>query len=115
MTETIDGPRDRSALALDRPYSSVLDRSASVLRVHGVVDEMSAHTFRDDLLGALKADGSLSVDLSDVDFFPSVAVGVLVAGIRQAGANGGALDVLVDAGSVPHRVLTICHLPHRLA
>lgn len=115
MEETIDGQLDRSPLALDRPYSSTLDRPARVLRVHGVVDEMSVHAFRDDLLGALGADADLTVDLGDVDFFPSVAVGALVAGIRQAAAAGGTLEVLVVAGSVPHRVLGICQLPHRLA
>lgn len=125
MTETIDGPVDRSHRALDRPYSSTLDRSALVLRLHGAIDELSAHAFRSDLLGALAVDGAagpdgtagtdLTVDLRDVDFFPSVAVGALVSGFRQAGAHGGTLDVLVAAGSVPHRVLGICGLPHRLA
>jgi anti-anti-sigma factor len=115
MTETIDGPLDRSPSGLDRPYSSTLDQSARVLRVHGVVDEMSAHTFRDDLLGALEAGADLTVDLGDVDFFPSVGVGALVAGIRQATAAGGTLEVLVVAGSVPQRVLSICQLPHRVA
>jgi anti-anti-sigma factor len=114
MAETIR-VADRSPLTLDRPYSSDWEPEFRVLRVHGVIDELSAHAFRGDLLACLEAGDTMTVDLSDVDLFPSVAVGALVAGIKRAAANGSTLEVLVVAGSVPQRVLAICRLPHRLA
>jgi anti-anti-sigma factor len=106
---------DRSLMMIDRPYSSTWDQQARVLRVHGVIDEVSVHAFRADLLASLEVDGSMTVDLTDVDLFPSVAVGALVAGMKQSTASDSRLDVLVAAGTLPQRVLTICRLPHRLA
>jgi anti-anti-sigma factor len=105
----------RSWTTVERPYSSTWDQRTATLHVRGAVDELSAHAFRDDLLTALPVGGSMFVDLTSVDLFFSAAVGALVAGMKQAAAAGSRLEVLVAAGGVAQRVLTICGLPHRLA
>ena len=63
-----------------------------------------------DLLRAITADlvGELRINLTDVDFLPSVAIGVL-AGARNAAAKNDASVTFVAAdGSISRRVLTIC-------
>jgi anti-anti-sigma regulatory factor len=116
---TIDGhlagvATDRAGMTVDRPYSSSWDPRDRTLHVHGAVDELCVSTFRDDLLAHVEVSGGATVDLTDVDLFPSVAVSALVAGMKRATGNGGTLDVLVRAGGVTQRVLAICALPHRV-
>jgi anti-anti-sigma factor len=108
-------PTGRSWTAIERPYSSTWDEHTATLHVHGAIDELSAHAFRDDLLTHPPVCGSMLVDLTNVDLFPSAAVGALVAGMKQATAAGNRIEVLVAAGGVAQRVLTICGLPHRPA
>jgi anti-anti-sigma factor len=105
----------RSWTTIERPYSSTWDEHTATLQVYGVLDELSAHTFRDDLLTRLPVGGSMLVDLTSVDLFPSAAVGALVAGMKQATAVGSRMEVLVAAGGVAQRVLTICGVGHRPA
>jgi anti-anti-sigma factor len=97
------------------PYLSTWDERTATLHVQGALDELSAHAFRDDLLTQLPVGGSMLVDLANVDLFPSAAVGALVAGMKHATAAGSRIEVLVAAGGVAQRVLTICRLPHRPA
>jgi anti-anti-sigma factor len=106
---------NRSSTTLERPYSSTWDERTATLHVQGALDELSAHAFRDDLLTQLPVGGSMLVDLTNVDLFPSAAVGALVAGLKQATAAGSRIEVLVAAGGVAQRVLAICGLPHRPA
>jgi anti-anti-sigma factor len=105
----------RSWTTIERPYSSTWDEHTATLHVHGAIDELSAHAFRDELLTHLPVGGSMLVDLRNVDLFPSAAVGALVAGMKQATAAGSRIEVLVAAGGVAQRVLAICGLPHRPA
>jgi anti-anti-sigma factor len=108
-------PTGRSWTTIERPYSSSWDEHTATLHIHGTLDELSAHAFRDDLLTHPPVCGSMLVDLTNVDLFPSAAVGALVAGMKQATAAGNRIEVLVAAGGVAQRVLTICGLPHRPA
>jgi anti-anti-sigma factor len=105
----------RSWTTVERPYLSTWDEHTATLHVQGTLDELSAHAFRDDLLTQLPVGGSMLVDLTNVDLFPSAAVGALVAAMKQATAAGSQIEVLVAAGGVAQRVLTICGLPHRPA
>jgi len=105
----------RSWTTIERPYTSTWDEHTATLQVHGVLDELFAHAFRDDLLRRMPVGGSMLVDLTNVDLFPSAAVGALVAGMKQATAVGSRMEVLVAAGGVAQRVLTICGVGHRPA
>jgi anti-anti-sigma factor len=98
----------------DTPYAAAYDASAALLTVSGSVDELSGPTFRSDL--EKHSDGfsrDLVVDLSAVDFFPSLAIGVLAVAAKNARNAGHLLDVVAAPGSIVARVLTISNLPFR--
>lgn len=95
----------------EKPYAVSYDAATNVLAVSGSVDELEGPTFRGDLdshSGGYSRD--LTLDLSDVEFFPSLAVGVLVVALRTMRENGAELTVLAREGSIVARVLTVCRL-----
>jgi anti-anti-sigma factor len=96
----------------ERPFSAAYEPGTSTLTVGGAVDELAAPTFRDDLAAALAAGpGPVVVDLTEVDYLPSVAVSVLVAALAAKG--GGAPVLRAARGTIAQRVLELCGLPHR--
>lgn len=97
----------------ENPYVSSFDGDEKLLLIAGSVDELAGPTFRDDL--AKYSDQhteSLKVDLSKVEFFPSLAVGVLAVAMRKSREAGAEVEVLAQQGSLVARVLTICALPY---
>jgi anti-anti-sigma factor len=97
----------------EKPYESSYDAANSTLVVAGSVDELAGPTFREDLTKhTAQHTQSLTVDLSEVDFFPSLAVGVLAVAMRTSREAGVVLDVRAREGSIVARVLTICALPY---
>jgi anti-anti-sigma factor len=98
---------------MQRSFSYDLAPAGQTLTLHGEVDEAASIELR-ELLRAITADlvGELRIDLADVDFLPSVAIGVL-AGAQGAAAKRGAAVIFVAAtGTIAQRVLTICGLAH---
>jgi anti-anti-sigma factor len=98
----------------DTPYAAAYDASAALLTVTGSVDELSGPTFRSDL--DKYSEGftrDLTVDLTGVDFFPSLAIGVLAVAAKNARDAGHRLDVVAGSGTIVARVLTISNLPFR--
>jgi anti-anti-sigma factor len=97
----------------DRPFGYTLSEDTRTLSLRGEVDEAAAVELR-DLLRAITADlvGELRVDLTDVDFLPSVAIGVLAAARAAAAKGTGSIVLAAAPGSMAQRVLTICGLPH---
>jgi anti-anti-sigma factor len=96
----------------EKPYESSYDAANSVLVVAGSVDELAGPVFREDLAKhSAQHTAPLTVDLSDVEFFPSLAVGVLAVAMRTSRESGTELDVRAREGSIVARVLTICALP----
>jgi len=53
------------------------------LLLSGSVDELSVDDFREHLRQCLEASSTPGVDVSDVDFLPSLAVGVLVGALQH--------------------------------
>jgi anti-anti-sigma factor len=97
-----------------RPFTYELSEAGQTLPLHGELDVLTSAALR-DLLSAITADlvGELTVDLTDVDFLPSVAVGVL-AGAQGAAINRGASLAFVAAkGTIAQRVLTVCSIAHQ--
>lgn len=95
---------------LERPFSS--SHVDGVLTLGGSIDEYAVAALR----SAIKEHSdehrrSLTVELSDVDFLPSVAVGVLATGLRQAEENGAELALVAAPGTISHRVLVITGMP----
>jgi anti-anti-sigma factor len=98
---------------MQRPFSYELPEAGQTLILRGEVDEGGAVELR-DLLRAITADlvGELRIDLADVDFLPSVAIGVLAAAQGAAAKRGASITFVAAKGSIAQRVLTICGLPH---
>ncbi|MDN4172570.1 STAS domain-containing protein [Nocardioides sp. SOB77] len=95
---------------LERPFSS--SYADGVLTLGGSVDEYAVAALR----SAVKEHSDehrrpLAVELSDVDFLPSVAVGVLATGLRNAEQNGTELALVAAPGTIAHRVLVITGMP----
>lgn len=103
----------------ERPFSSSYDAATCTLSVVGAVDADHESDLDSALVDAVKDAvdrGRLAtVDLSEIDFFPSSALGVLIDATRRAaGAEAGRSYVLVARpGTVAARVLDLCGLPHR--
>jgi len=92
-----------------RPFSYDLSTAGQTLTLHGEVDEAAAIELR-DLLAAVTADlvGELRINLTDVDFLPSVAIGVLAAARNVATKNNASVTFVAASGTISRRVLTIC-------
>jgi len=82
-----DGPQ--FAVALERP-----SRDVAVVVLAGEVDLYTAPRFKDVLLQAID-DGAVHVvvDLADVTFIDSTALGVLVSGGKRLYKRSGSLDI----------------------
>lgn len=81
-----------------------------VLSVRGEIDVSTAPELRDRLLGvAQEGHSTVVVDLSEVTFLDSTALGVLVSGLKRFRAAGGNLRLVVTGRSVS-KVLEITGL-----
>ena len=95
----------------ERPFTAT--SSPGLLTVSGSVDEYAVIALR-NALREQTADytRSLTVDLTDADYLPSVAVSVLVAAMRSAEQNGTSVSLVAAAGTIAQRVLMVCALPY---
>lgn len=97
----------------ERPMSSSLDTGTATLSFSGTVDETAVAALSSDIAAGLAdCDGTLVIDLSDVDYFPSAAVSALVKATRD---DESRVELLAAEGSIVQRVLHLCGLPHRTA
>ena len=95
------------------PLDCVYDDASRTLFVSGSVDETATHQLREAIEKySVGYTQDLIVDLGDVNFLPSVGVGVLAAATRRADETGHAIGLIALDGSVPMQVLKICGLPH---
>ncbi len=92
----------------ERPFAAVMDPDRRTLAVSGSVDELAVDDFRWALHLCTNAAEDPIVDLSDVDFFPSVAVGALIGALKR---NPGAVTVVARQGSFAAKVLELCGIP----
>ena len=96
------------------PFTSTFDAASATLTVAGDVDEHNAAALRE---GVEKHSQMYSVgmvlDLSDVTYLPSTAVGVLVRADQEFAAAGTTFELAAAAGTIAERVLTVCAMPHR--
>jgi anti-anti-sigma factor len=99
-----------------RPFSHELSDDGGTLTLHGELDELATARLR-QLFTTLTDElaRGLRVDLSDVDFLPSAALGVLAAARNAADRTGGSLTFVATSGTIAQRVLTICALPYEEA
>jgi anti-sigma B factor antagonist len=84
--------------------------AVAVIALSGEVDIYTAPQFKERMLELL--DGgvtNLVVDLSQVTFIDSTALGVLIGGVRRVNSAGGAMALVVVSRPV-QRVLSITGL-----
>jgi anti-anti-sigma factor len=90
-----------------------LDQDRGLLVAHGDLDEPATVGLRETITQATRdLSADLTIDLSDVDFLPSSAIGVLAT--TQAGArrNGATISFVAEAGTIAQRVLSVCGLDY---
>ncbi len=97
-----------------RQFTHELSADGRTMTLHGELDEIATlelrELLRDPRTGL--AD-ELEIELTDVDFLPSVAVGVLAAARGAAAERNASIAFVAAPTSIAHRVLTICGLPCR--
>jgi anti-sigma B factor antagonist len=82
----------------------------TVLAIRGEIDVSTAPELRERLLAATKdPPRTVVVDLSQVSFLDSTALGVLVSGVKRLRGDGGDLRLVVTGRSVA-KVLQITGL-----
>jgi anti-sigma B factor antagonist len=92
MTSAVDEFR------IDEEYPSP---GATVLTVHGDADLHAAPELRERITAAIDGGANTVVlDLSDVAFVDSMALGVLLGGMKRARARGGELRLVVPAPDI---------------
>jgi anti-sigma B factor antagonist len=81
-----------------------------LIEVSGEVDIYTAPKFKEDMLGLIDQGATeLIVDLSEVTFVDSTALGVLIGGIKRMHAVDGRMALVVATRPV-QKVLTITGL-----
>ena len=99
----------------ERPLTFSFEPDTRTLYVSGEVDELSGVALRETI--EKHSEGftqGLVIDLSDVDFLPSLGVGVLAVALRNAEDKGTRIDLVAGKGTISQQVLNICGLPHRV-
>ena len=97
----------------DTQFRCDVDEPRRLVTVHGELDEPATVELRDAIATA-SADltETLSVDLSEVTFMPSPAIGVLATSQAKARRNGADVVLVAPEGTIAQRLLTICALDH---
>jgi anti-anti-sigma factor len=96
----------------ETPYDTLYFAESSTLMVLGCVDELHVDAFREAVREAsLDHHRDLVVDLTEAEFIPSIAIGVLVGATKACRANGATLRLEARSGTIARRVLDICGMP----
>lgn len=90
-----------------------LDEDRAALTLHGELDDPASAELRTVIAqGSREMTADLRIDLSDVSFMPSPAIGVLATSQAKARRNGARIALVAPEGSVAARLLTICALDY---
>ena len=90
-----------------------LDESRRLLVAHGDLDEPATVELRDTIASSTEQlTTELTIELSDVDFLPSSAIGVLATSQAGARRNGAEITFVAQDGTVAQRVLRVCGLDY---
>jgi anti-anti-sigma factor len=90
-----------------------LDQGRGVLALHGELDEVASVELREVLTKVTdEFSKDLAIDLENVTFMPSPAIGVLASSREKARRNGAKVTFVAPAGTIAARLLTICGLDY---
>jgi anti-anti-sigma factor len=76
------------------------DETGNALKISGTADMSAAEALRSALAASFEQDGSLDVDLSEVDECDSSAVQLLCAAHRSAERSGKSLRILAMSRAI---------------
>lgn len=94
-------------------FRTDLDEARGVLVVHGELDEPATIELRETITQVTSdLSSQITLDLGDVSFMPSPAIGVLATSQAKARRNGADLVLLAPEGTIAQRLLNICGLDH---
>jgi anti-anti-sigma factor len=97
-----------------QPLAVEYDATARVLRVEGELDQEGTEVLRAAIAEHSQAyTTELAVDLSEVTYCPSVAIGMLVTATKLFRASGTPFELAARTGSMAARVLTLCAISFR--
>ena len=97
----------------EEQFSHELDETRDVLTLHGELDEIASVELRDILTKVTgEFTSGVAIDLTDVSFMPSAAIGVLASSREKARRNGATITLVAPDGTLAARLLTICALDH---
>ena len=84
------------------PFAHDLDAERGLLALHGELDEAASTELRATIMKATKElTSDLAIDLADVTFLPSPAIGVLAASQADASRHGATITFVAPAGWSP--------------
>jgi len=95
------------------PCAAQLDPATRTVTVSGDVEDSDIADLRSAIDAALDGSTSLTVDLSQVSYLPSVAIGALVRARMAAEERGATIELVAASGTVAQRVLEVCGIAHR--
>jgi anti-anti-sigma factor len=90
------------------PFTTSTCADGRTLAVSGSIDELAVDDFRRALHDHVVGSADAVIDLSDVDFLPSMAIGALVGVLKRA---PGKVTLAAREGSRAAKLLRICGLP----
>lgn len=92
---------------------ATFDEATAVLTLRGDIDETAGVALRENIATTTQDyTRSIAIDLTEVDYFPSLAVGVIAKALARAREAGIELVLRAAPGTVAQRVLTVCGLEH---
>lgn len=95
-------------------FRADFDDSRGVLVVQGELDEPASIELRETLTKVTEElTKQVAIDLGEVTFMPSPAIGVLATSQAKARRNGADLVLVAREGTIAQRLLTICGLDHQ--
>ena len=90
------------------PFTTSKCGDGRTLAVSGSIDELAVDDFRRALHDHVVGSKDAVIDLSDVQFLPSMAIGALVGVLKHA---PGKVTLVANEGSRAAKLLRICGLP----
>jgi anti-anti-sigma factor len=100
----------------ERPFVASYDAETGTLALSGILDDLSLAEMCAALDAATAAHTrDTVVDLSEVDFLPSMALGALATTLKGMRTAGCSFVITTAPGALAHRVLKISGLPFTVA
>jgi anti-anti-sigma regulatory factor len=90
------------------PFTTSKRGDGRTLAVSGSIEELAVDDFRRALHDHVVGSADAVIDLSDVDFLPSMAIGALVGVLKHAADK---VTLVAREGSRSAKLLRICGLP----